>query len=234
MLVACWSVKGGVGTSVVAASLALVLARRHGAGSHGDSTDRVLLVDLAGDLPAVLGLAEPTGPGVADWLRAGDDVPDDGLHRIEIDVVDHLALVPRGRGGLGSDDRRVEALAAALGGDGRCVVVDCGRVEPDPSAGSAGSAPGRVVAAAATQSVLVTRPCYLALRRAVAAPITPSSVVVVDEPGRALGASDVHDILGVRVVATVPVDAAVARAVDAGLLANRLPRSLERALRSAA
>ena len=67
-----------------------------------------------------------------------------------------------------------------------------------------------------------------------AAPIAPSSVVVIDEPGRALSAHDVSEVLGVPVAATVPIDAAVARAVDAGLLTTRLPRSLERALRSAA
>jgi len=63
MLVACWSVKGGVGTTVVAASLALLLARRVGPG--------VVLADLAGDGPAVLGLPEPDSPGLAGWLAGG-------------------------------------------------------------------------------------------------------------------------------------------------------------------
>ncbi len=70
--------------------------------------------------------------------------------------------------------------------------------------------------------------------RALAAPLRPSGVVLVSEPGRALGAKDVEDVLGVPVRAEVTVEAAVARAVDAGLLASRLPRSLERALRRAA
>jgi len=48
VLIACWSTKGGAGTTVVTAALGLVLARRHPAGA--------LLVDLAGDLPAALGL----------------------------------------------------------------------------------------------------------------------------------------------------------------------------------
>nr|MBO2501138.1 hypothetical protein [Thermoanaerobacterales bacterium] len=62
MLVACWSVKGGVGTSVVAASLALLLAR--------DAAPGAVLADLAGDAPAVLGLPEPAGPGVAGLIDA--------------------------------------------------------------------------------------------------------------------------------------------------------------------
>ena len=44
----------------------------------------VLLVDLAGDVPAALGLPEPDGPGLTDWLAAGADVPADGLGRLEV------------------------------------------------------------------------------------------------------------------------------------------------------
>lgn len=219
MLVSCWSVKGGSGTTVVAAALAVVLARRDDAGA--------VLVDLAGDAPAVLGLADLVGPGVAEWLRAGAEVPDDGLVRIEHPVVSGLTLVPRGDGPLDGVDR-AEALAAALATDGRVVVVDCGRLGRHDGPGV-----GRVLAGSATHSLLVTRPCYLSLRRAVSAPLTPSAVVVVDEPGRALGAADVRAILGVPLAATVASDPAVARAVDAGLLASRLPRTLARALRGA-
>jgi hypothetical protein len=56
----------------------------------------------------------------------------------------------------------------------------------------------------------------------------------VREPGRALGAADVEAVLGVDVTAEVPWDPAVARAMDAGLLATRLPTVLVRALRRAA
>jgi hypothetical protein len=58
--------------------------------------------------------------------------------------------------------------------------------------------------------------------------------VLLAEPGRALDATDVESVIGAPVVAQVSVDPAVARAVDAGLLASRLPRGLERALRGAA
>jgi hypothetical protein len=90
------------------------------------------------------------------------------------------------------------------------------------------------VAANADHSLLVLRPCFLALRRAMRAPIRPTGVVLVVEEGRALTTPDVEDVLGVPVQAAVSVTAQVARAVDAGLLASRLPRTLERELRHAA
>jgi hypothetical protein len=64
--------------------------------------------------------------------------------------------------------------------------------------------------------------------------IRPTGIVLVDEPGRALTSTDVERALGVGVVAEVRLDPAVARAVDAGLLIARLPRSLSLSLRTAA
>ncbi len=215
MLVACWSAKGGSGTTVIAAALALSYARAPGGA---------LLADLAGDAPCVLGLPEPEGPGLSDWLDAGTSVPADALSRIEIEAAPGLALLPRGAAASDATTR-ADVLASLLLGDSRTVVADCG-------VGPAGAA--RAVAAAASVSLLVVRPCYVALRRALAAPLRPSGIVLVSEPGRALGPRDVEDVLGVPVRAEVAVEASVARAVDAGLLTSRLPRSLERALRRAA
>ena len=72
--------------------------------------------------------------------------------------------------------------------------------------------------------MLVVRPCYLALRR-VGQVEAGTEVVLVDEPGRALRAADVGAATGARLRCRLPYDPAVARAVDAGLLATRLPRS---------
>jgi hypothetical protein len=214
---ACWAVKGGSGTSVVAASLALVLAR-DGAGA--------LLVDLAGDAPAVLGLAEPSGPGITDWLAAGAGVPADGLARIEVRVGDGLDLLPRGEGEL-APPARVEVLAGLLASEARSVVVDCGT---QPTGRDVHAAGVEVLLAAASDRLLVTRACYLGLRRLVASPFRPTGVVLVTESGRALGRADVEDVVGAPVVAEVPVEPSVARAIDAGMLARRLPRALDRAL----
>ena len=80
------------------------------------------------------------------------------------------------------------------------------------------------------QSLLVTRACYLALRRAVMLDARPTGVVLVDEPGRSLGAVDIANTLHAPVVAQIPYDPQVFRKVDAGLLAARLPRSLTQPL----
>jgi hypothetical protein len=199
VLIACWSAKGGAGTTVVTAALGLVLARRHPAGA--------LLVDLAGDLPAALGL--PPEAGTAGTAGAAGEV-----------AVGRLPLAL-----LASASPAVDP--AALRRDPRIVVADCGRLDaPD--------APGGPLAAAADRSLLVLRPCYLGLRRAMACEVRPTGVVLVTEAGRAITAPDVEDSLGVPVVAEVLVTDAVARAVDAGLLASRLPRTLLRDLRSVA
>lgn len=224
MLVSCWSAKGGAGTTVVAVALALTASRLTPGGG--------LLVDLGGDAPAVLGMPEPRTPGVADWLAAGGDVPADGFARIEVAATPDLALVPRGTAPapLGAPDR-AEVLAALLARETRPVVVDCGRID---AASSLDAEVRRVLAAASTRSLLVTRGCYLALRRALVAPLAPSGIVLVKEHGRSLGRFDVEDLLGAPVIAEVPWDPAVARAVDAGLFAHRIPRGLERAVRQAA
>ena len=135
-----------------------------------------------------------------------------------------LVLLPRGST-TADAPARADVLASLLLTDPRTVVADCGVL-------ATGAA--QAVAAAASASLLVVRPCYVALRRALAAPLRPSGVVLVSEPGRALGRRDVEDVLGVPVRAEIDVEPAVARAVDAGLLSSRLPRSLERALRNAA
>ena len=79
------------------------------------------------------------------------------------------------------------------------------------------------------ERLLVVRNCYLALRRAVAAR-RADHVLLVTEPGRSLGLRDVADVLGVVPITVVPWDPAVARAIDAGLLAARLPRCLANAI----
>jgi MinD-like ATPase involved in chromosome partitioning or flagellar assembly len=215
MLVACWSSKGGAGTTVVAATLAVLLARRSSRGA--------VIADLAGDVPAVLGLPEPEGPGLTEWLASGADAPADALSRLERPAGHRLHVLPRGQGIV--DDARAEVLAALLGADDRAVVADCG---------TAPTGAALVVAAGATRSVLVTRACFLSLRRALAVPLRPSEVVLLSEPGRALTRADVEECVGAPVVAEVSVDPQVARAVDAGLLATRLPRGLARELDRAA
>lgn len=215
MIIACWSVKGGSGTTVVSSALAVLLAR---------AQPGVLLVDLAGEVTTVLGLPEPRGPGVADWLAAPEHPPD-VLSRLVVPAGAGLDVLPVGTAGVASAPDSGQALAKELGGYPGPVVVDAGLLP--------GGVAGYIVDAA-DLSLLVLRPCYLALRRAIAQSRRPDGLIVVGEAGRALGSADMSDVLRVPVRAEIDHDPVVARAVDAGLLASRLPRILERGLRSAA
>lgn len=205
----CWGAKGGSGTTVVAAALALLSAR----------STPTCLVDLAGDSAAALGVATSDGPGVAEWMRSAN-AGADALTRLAEPVSDGLRLISPGHLPL-TDDLRWADLGVALRTIGE-VIVDAGTLGPH-----------QALLDSASHALLVTRPCYLALRRAVAAANRPTAIVLVAEPGRALRAADVEHALGAPVVATVALDPAVARAVDAGLLAARLPRPLVHQLRGA-
>lgn len=78
--------------------------------------------------------------------------------------------------------------------------------------------------AATGRRLLVVAPCYLALRAATHLyddETGPDAVILVTEAGRCLDTGDVEASLAARVVANVRRDPAVARAVDAGVLATR-------------
>lgn len=217
MLTACWSVKGGSGATVVAAGLALAYA----VDGH------VVAADLGGDLPAALGIDAPGGAGLVDWFGAGTDLPPGALGRVAHDVAPGLTLLGRGAGRLldapaGSGTRLVQALREVR--PGAPVVVDCGVVE------SAGMCE---LVGAADRSLLVVRNCYLAVRRALAAP-RPTAVVVVREPDRMLSTRDVAELLEVPVALELAVEPRIARAVDAGLLQRPLPRRVRAAVRRVA
>lgn len=221
MLISLWSLKGGVGCSVTAALLALHAAR------HDDG---VTLVDLGGDQALVLGCPVPEDPGVTDLLTRSDRP--DGLAPVGSPVAPGLTLVPCGTSAwpdaleAGVVDRFVGALTDLPG----TVLVDAGLV----LGRSSRAAVARGLAAQATRSILVTRACYLALSRLAATPVLPSGVIVLREPGRSLGVTDVEAAARAPVVAELEVDPAVARSVDAGLLLARPPRGLDRALRAVA
>jgi hypothetical protein len=204
----CWALKGGSGTTLIAAALALSIR-----------TDS-LLVDLDGELPMVIGGPEPVGQGVADWLAS--DAPASALAHLAVDIDRTTRLIPRGTAVPDAHDDRWQDLRAWLATQGS-VVIDAGT-----------GAPPAALVGDGVRSLLVTRNCYLALRRAALASCRPDGVVLVKEPGRALGKRDVEHSVGAPVIASVSIDPAVSRSVDAGLLVSRLPRLLTRDLRGAA
>ena len=202
-----WAAKGGSGTTVVTASLALACPTSS------------LLVDLAGDLPVALGVATPAGQGVGDWLDS--DAPPDALADLAVDIDRTTQLIPRGRR-VDLSSPRWPALLDWLSRQ-PAVFVDAGTGAPAPC-----------LVSADVRTLLVTRACYVSLQRVAASRCRPDGVVLVCEPGRCLGAADVERSSGAPVVASVTLDVSIARAVDSGLLAARVPRLLRRELRGAA
>jgi len=202
-----WAAKGGSGTTVVTAGLALAC------------TTECVLVDLAGDLPTALGVAEPSGQGVGDWLRS--DAPPSALADVAVEVDRTTRLIPRGQPVEATSARWPELVDWLVRGP--TVFVDGGTGAPPPP-----------LLDERVRTLLVTRACYVALERAKATRCRPDGVILVAEPGRSLRRRDVERCVGARVVASVSVDIAVARAVDSGLLRARVPRLLTRELRGAA
>ena len=91
------------------------------------------LVDLAGDAPAALGLADPSGPGVSDWATSAvGDV--EALGRLSTHVADSLHLASRGSSTVPTErlTRLYDALSAV---DGE-VVVDLGVGVPPTELGA--------------------------------------------------------------------------------------------------
>jgi hypothetical protein len=221
MLVAFWSAKGGSGTSVFTAACALVLARD---ARESGRAGGVRVADLAGDLPAILGLNAEPDLGVADWLQAGPEAPTDALDRLLVEAAPGVGLLPCGDPGRvwSAAPEAGAALAVALGHGAAPTLIDCGTAR-DPAA--------RAVVEVADVAVLVLRGCYVGLRRAVHSPAIrhTTAAVFMEEPGRSLSASDASDVLDVPVVVRLPVKPQIGRAVDAGVLASRLPEPLARA-----
>lgn len=217
MLYPLWTAKSGAGCSTTALALAIDRARRDG--------DDVLLVDLGGDLAAVAGV--PDRPdGLTDWLAAPAAV-ETALSRLEVPLSPRLSLLPRGSASSWPADRG-ELLHRLMLHDARTVVVDVGEVATPDSCMQV----LRRRFADGEPSWLVTRPCYLAMRRVQGVGVRPTGVILVQEPGRSLDRFVVADVVGAPVLALIDHDPAVARAVDAGLLLSRSPRPLRRQVRS--
>ena len=215
-MIVCWSVKGGSGTTVVASTIALMRA--------AESQRGALLVDLAGDVPAVLGLAESSGPGINDWFANCDHGSRMTLQSIAIQATANLQIITCGSKQLDAkENRNFTELCAALKTFDLPIIVDAGCGLPSPD-----------LLANASSSLLITRPCYLSLRRAAQLSVSPTGIVLINEAGRALGKHDVEAVIGAPVVAEIDFDSAIARAVDAGLLASRIPTIMSKQLAAVA
>ena len=155
--------------------------------------------------------------------------PPDGLGRVATEIRPGLKLVGPGNTPFPQHDppdvilRQLDTFPGSVIVDAGLIVGECRR-----------SALGLWFAAHSTRSLLVTQACYLALSRAASSPLTPSGVIVIAQQGRALAAADIEAATRAPVIAEIAHDMAIARAVDAGLLLNRFPRGLRRAMRDVA
>ena len=215
MLLTCWSMKGGVGTSLVVAGVAAAAMAAPDGAPLG-----VAVVDLCGDLPALYGIGPVESAGIAGWLRAGPQVPAGALRRLEVMTLGGIALVPRGVGEFAIE--RAPALADLLVADERTVVVDLGTHVGHPV--------GEALLEAADRTVLVTRACPLAQHRLAHVQRVPDGVVVVRDHRRSLRWPEISEAAGAPVLAELDVDPAVGAAVDAGLDRHPLPRRFVAAL----
>lgn len=211
----CWSVKGGSGTSTVAASLAML--------ERGGS----LLVDLCGDSAALFGLDTAAAVGLSEWFASNAAAASLSTLCVPVGNNDALLLPCTTRLAY-SDDVNAERYGELNSwlreqSAARPVIVDAGTAS-EPVVAS-------LLADVSNRSILVLRPCFLAIRRAVSLSVRVDGIVMVREEGRSLSNTDIEAATGVPVVAEVMIDPAIARAIDAGLLNTRLPRLLRRSLR---
>ena len=219
MVTLCWAVKGGSGTTVVTSTLAL------------ESTRPALLVDLDGEIDTVLGLPEPDRPGVIDWLLG--DGPATQLDDLLVDIDDTTFLLPYRQSGTARSTTSMptpDRWAALLEWFARWEARSGGEVWIDAGTGT----PATALASGIEQRWLVTRACYLSLRRATRSPIRPTGVLFVSGHGRQLRPKDVERSVGAPIVATIADDPRIARAVDSGLLASRPPLIIRKSLREIA
>jgi hypothetical protein len=193
------SPKGGNCTTVTTAAFALMSAAR------GINT---VLFDLCGDIPATLGMVEPSSPGINDWLSENNEGDDESLVKMGTPLLNGLVVVHRGSKFV-EGQPRWQQLAEAIRTLPHTSIIDAGiTFVPEEVRQSVDSV------------TMVTRPCYLSLRRATHLP-KPHNVIVIREEARALTVNDVSHVLGVPKFAEIPYNPAISRAVDAGLLTSR-------------
>lgn len=197
--VALYAMKGGSGTTVTAALIAL------------RTPDETLVVDLGGDMADVLGVRPPSWT-LDDFLL---DPSVGELDDLVIDIDPTTRLLPAARRiepGAGNPDQR-RRLDEWLDRQQGTIVVDAGTGVP----------PTEFVERAG-RTFAVTRPCYLALIRAARTGFAPDGVIAIREDRRALGPSDIERSFNAPIVATIDHDPDIARTIDAGLLIEHAHR----------
>lgn len=160
---------------------------------------RVLLIDATGTGDCAAALGLATGPTLGERVTATPDL-------------DLVRCVPIHRELLAAVN-----VAELSDPSYTAVVIDGGLLGSPAEAFTA------------DRWFLVLSGCYLGLRRSVRAELGQcAGAVVIEHPGRAIGAREIDDVLSLRVIARIPARESIARAVDAGVLAARVPDVLAR------
>ena len=232
----CWSAKGGTGTSTMAAAFAVrAAAALEKAGvDEGAAGGPVTLVDLRGDMNALLGMmSRGAGPvsGRDPWPAGAEAMDPAEVGRGVIAAAGErvgkcMMLVDLHDPAAGSvcdpASEKFPILLRAVCEASSVVVVDAGTDEADRASSIAETMPN-------VRPVMVVRNCYLSIRKAEARGASErSDVVLVEETQRSLGRRDVAAALNARGLHRVVWDARVARSVDAGTMVSMLAPSLRR------
>ena len=158
MLIALWSPKGGSGTSVLAASLALVIARDGPARVPARRSRRRPTRDLRA--------RRRTRARSADWLAAGPEAPVGGARPPAVEAAPGVALLP-----LGGRRRRCPGGPKRWPAPRWRLRSATARYRSSSTVVARRTRRTRAVAEVADARVAVVRGCYLALRRAVQSPV---------------------------------------------------------------
>jgi cellulose biosynthesis protein BcsQ len=224
MVITGWSVKGGSGTTVMCAALAATLAR----------SAPTVLVDLCGDAPALFGSSTVHRQGLLDWLTADGSVGPETIGN----------LIDQSRRGAGPDLLPASAPDSSDDCFGTLAVHQRQRLEVGMrwlaetydrvvvDAGSLRGTHAEIVIGLSTATVLVMRPCTMAVRAALRSKRSVVGAVVVGNGSGSLRAHDVEALLGVPVFGHVPTDRSIPAAVDAGTFGVRIPRQLRASVTS--
>lgn len=210
MLIACWSPKGGSGTSTAVATLAAAALRRR---------RNVRLLDATGDQAALLAVGA-AGPGLHDWLAGGADAPLDAIDRLAVALQPRGTLVPAGRRSATPAPADAGSLLAEhLARDAAITIADLGHAD-EPALGA--------LARHADVGIVVARACFLTLARVAADSLTETAtgIVLIRDRGRSLRARDVEAIAARPVLLDVRVRPALARLADAGTLLHAANEAL--------
>jgi hypothetical protein len=151
---------------------------------------------------------------------AGDQLAALGVTAIsdrQIEVTEQLTVIDATTDTTPEQHRQIIERQAK----GELVIVDVGRADH----------PIHELLDTDTRRVWVLRCCYLTVRRAVAATPRPVEIILLREPQRSLNQRDIEQAIGLKVTTVIDLDPGIARAVDAGLLATRLPRHAPATLR---